>query len=58
MTLVSLEFFEFQLITRCKGEPRKIYVPRFIRRDTSRDLGFRYIEQLRNVSGYMPVEEM
>lgn len=33
------EFFEFQLITRCKRERREIYVPRFVRRDASRDLG-------------------
>lgn len=33
------EFFEFQLITRCKRERREIYVPRFVRRNASRGLG-------------------
>lgn len=44
------EFFEFQLITRCKRERREIYVPHFVCRDASRDLGFRCTEQLRNIS--------
>lgn len=46
------EFFEFQLITRCKRERREIYVPRFVREDALRAIpasGAR--EQLRNVSG-------
>lgn len=52
------EFFEFQLITRCKRERREIYVPRFVRRDASRDLGFRCTEQLRNISNCESAAEM
>jgi len=52
------EFFEFQLITRCKRERREIYVSHFVRKDASHDLGFRCTEQLRNISNCESAAEM